>query len=102
MFQCKTLEDFHNIYLELDTVLLADVFERFRSDSMGVYKLDPSHFCTSPSLSWHACLKFTKVTLDILTDPNMNLFIDGMILINTTGFIPLLYIISRSFLGWGF
>ena len=77
VFKCKTLEDYHNLYLELDTVLLADVFERFRSESIKVYELDPVHFCTAPTLSWHACLKYTRVTLDILTDPNMNIFING-------------------------
>ena len=53
------------------------MFERFRSESIKVYELDPVHFCTAPTLSWHACLKYTRVTLDILTDPNMNIFING-------------------------
>ena len=33
VFGCKTLEDYHNLYLELDTVLLADIFERYFSFS---------------------------------------------------------------------
>ena len=54
---------------------------------MKVYGLDPTHFCTAPSLSWHACLKYTGVTLEIVTDPNMNLFIDGISLYSTTVYI---------------
>ena len=57
-------------------MLLADVFETFRKSTMDKYKLDPAHFMTAPSLSWAACLKLTKVKLDLLTDPDMSMFID--------------------------
>ena len=29
-FQCKTIADYHEIYLQLDVLLLADCFEKFR------------------------------------------------------------------------
>ena len=57
-------------------MLLADVFEYFRDFSLREYGLDPAHFCTAPGLSWVAALKYTKVKLEIPTDPNMHLFID--------------------------
>lgn len=74
VFQCRTLKDYHDLYLTLDTALLADVMERFRSDSFEVYGLDPTHFVTAPGLSWNACLKMTGIKLQLLTDPDMNIF----------------------------
>ena len=80
VFDCQTLKDYHDLYMELDTHLLADIFERFRSESMEHYKIDPAHFCTAPALSWHACLKHTGVKLDIIGDVDMNLFIDSALM----------------------
>ena len=31
---------------------------------------------TAPSLNWAACLKLTKVELELMTDPDMSMFID--------------------------
>ena len=59
-----------------DVMLLADVFETFRRTIMKQYKLDPAHFITAPGLSWTACLKLTKIQLELLRDPDMVLFID--------------------------
>ena len=53
-------------------MLLADVFETFRKSTMDNYKLDPAHFMTAPSISWAACLKLTKVKLELLTDIDMS------------------------------
>ena len=75
-FKLKTFRQFHDLYMESDVMLLADIFERFRSDSLKNYGLDPAHFATSPGLSWHACLKMTKIRLDIIRDPDMSMFID--------------------------
>ena len=80
VFGCQTLKDYHDLYMELDTHLLADIFERFRSESIKHYGLDPAHFCTAPALSWHACLKVTKQELEIIGDVDMNLFIDNALM----------------------
>ena len=44
---------------------LTDVFENFRNKCIEVYKLDPAHFLSAPGLAWQACLKITKIELDI-------------------------------------
>ena len=40
-FKCKTLGDYHDLYLQPNATLLADIFENFRSESMKNYSLDP-------------------------------------------------------------
>ena len=75
-FNCKTLGDYHDVYLKADVLLLADVFERFRTTSLDTYKLDPAHYFTSPGLAWDAMLRYTGIKLQLLTDPDMVLMIE--------------------------
>ena len=53
----KRLGDYHDLYVQSDTLLLADVFENFRNMCIKVYELDPAHFLSAPGLVWQACLK---------------------------------------------
>ena len=59
-FKCKTLGDYHDLYLKTDVNLLTDVFENFRNICLQQYKLDPANYYTSPGLSWDALLKKTN------------------------------------------
>ena len=70
-FNCKTIRDYHNLYLKSDVLLLADVFENFRKTCFKHYKLDPVHYYTSPGLAWDACLKETGQHLQLLHDYDM-------------------------------
>ena len=70
-FNCQTLQDYHDIYLKSDVLLLADVFQNFRKTCLEHYKLDPCHYYTAPGLAWDACLKETKQELQLLTDYDM-------------------------------
>ena len=56
--------------------MLADVFENFRNKCIEIYKLDLAHFVSAPGLAWQACLKITKVELELLTDIDMLLIIE--------------------------
>ena len=67
-FNCQTLQDYHDLYLTTDVLLLADVFENFRKTCLKHYKLDPCHYYTAPGLVWDACLKETKQELQLLKD----------------------------------
>ena len=53
----KTLGDYHDLYVQSDTLLLANVFENFRNMCIKVYELGPAHSLSAPELAWQACLK---------------------------------------------
>ena len=55
------LVDYHDLYVQSDTLLLADVFENFRNMCIEVYELDPAHFLSAPGLAWQAYLKKQKL-----------------------------------------
>ena len=76
-FNCKDLEDYHNVYLKTDVLLLTDIFELFRKFSKENYKLDPAHYVSSPQLSWDAMLLFTDVNLELVSFPQMFKMIDN-------------------------
>ena len=65
---CKTMKDYHNLFVKLDSYLLADCFENFRNECLENYQVDPCYFVSTPALALDACLKFTKVEIKLLTD----------------------------------
>ena len=62
----ENLGDYHDLHVQSDTLLLADVFENFGNRRIEIYELDPAHFLSAPGLSWQACLKKTEVKLELL------------------------------------
>ena len=72
----KTLGDYHDLYVQSNTFLLADVFRYFRNTCIKVYELDPAHFLSALGLAWQACLKKTEVKLELLTDVDMLLMVE--------------------------
>ena len=61
VFKMNTIGDYYDPFLKTDTLLLADVFEKFISTCLNYYKLDPCHYFSSPGLSWDAMLKMTGI-----------------------------------------
>ena len=51
-FNNKNLGDYHDLYVQGDTSLLADVFENFRNKCIEIYELDPAHFLSALGLAW--------------------------------------------------
>ena len=78
-FKLNNLGDYYNLYVQSDTLLLADVFENFRKACIKTYELDPAHFISLPGLAWQACLKKTGVELELLTDYDMLLMTEEKI-----------------------
>ena len=75
-FQLKNLREYGDLYVQSNTLLLADVFQNFRNTCLKVYGLDPAHFLSLPGLAWQACLKKTNVKIELLTDNNMLLIVE--------------------------
>ena len=40
----KHVGDYHHLYVQSDTLLLADIFENFRNKCIEIYELDPAYF----------------------------------------------------------
>lgn len=75
-FKCVYFEDYLKIYLFVDCLLLADVFNNFRSITQHNYNLEPAHFLSAPDLTWTAGLKMTDIKLELFTDVNMYLMVE--------------------------
>ena len=50
-FNNKNLGDYHDLYVQSDTLLLGDIFEHFRNKYIETYELDPAHFLSAPGLA---------------------------------------------------
>ena len=78
-FGCKSMGDYHDLYLQSDVLLLADVFESFRKLFKDTYCSDPCHYYSTPNISWDAMLKTTGISLELLSDIDMLLFCEKAI-----------------------
>ena len=75
-FKLKHLGKYHDLYVQSDTLSLADVFENFRNICLKTYELDPVHYFSLPGLAWQACLTKANVKLELLTDYEMFLIVE--------------------------
>ena len=75
-FEIKNQGEYHHLYIQSNTLSLADVFENFWNMCLKIHELDPAGFLTAPKLAWKAVLKNTKVKVNLLTDINMLLMVE--------------------------
>ena len=61
----NSLGDYHNLYVQSDTLILADVFEKFRDKNIEIYQIDPALIFSSPGLTWQICLKKSGTKLEL-------------------------------------
>ena len=76
VFEIKSHGEYHDLYVQSDTLLLPEVFENFRNTCLDIYGLDPVYFVSAPGLAWQACLKKIEVKLELITDYDMVLMIE--------------------------
>ena len=60
--EMKTMKDYHIFVFKCD-VLLLDVLEKIKNNSLKNYGLCQSHYLSAPALSWDAMLNMTKLEL---------------------------------------
>ena len=78
-FRCKTMKDYLELYLRLDTILLAAIINQYRHTTMNHFGLDPMRYTTGPSLSFDSMLRVCDVQLEPLFDTKMyKFFSDGV------------------------
>ena len=78
-FEINNLGEYHDLYVQSDTFLLADIFENFRNMCLKIYELDPIKVLSAPGFAWQAALKSTKIILDLLTTIHMLLMVEKVI-----------------------
>ena len=76
IFINKNIRDYHDLYVQSDTFLLADVFENFRNKCIEILELDPVRFLSAPRLAWRACLEKAEITSELLADIDILLMVE--------------------------
>lgn len=74
-FGCATLGEYSDLYLKIDVLLLADVFETFRDIYIKAYAIDAAYY-TAPGILFDCMLKKTAVKLELLSDYEMLLIFE--------------------------
>ena len=69
-FGMKTMKDEHGLYLKSYVLLLVDVFEKCRNNSLKNCGFCPSHYLSAPGLRWNVMLKMKKIELELIRDPD--------------------------------
>ena len=64
-FKMNTMDNYHDLNLKTDVLILADVFETFINTCLECDGLDPCHYFSSPGLSLDVMLKMTDIKLEL-------------------------------------
>ena len=87
-FNIKNLTEYAELYCSIDTLLLAEIFQKFRKTMMKFSGLDPSYYISLPGLGWDTMLKTTGCCIGLPVDIDQIQFIErgirgGFSFINT-------------------
>ena len=76
VFEINNRGEYHDLYVQNDTSLLADFYGNFRNMCLEKYGLGPVYFVSAAGLAWQVCLKKTGVKLELIRDYDMLLMIE--------------------------
>lgn len=79
MYGCQNLVDYTEVYCKIDTILLAEIFQKFRKDMLQFSGLDPANYISLPGFSFDAMLKQTKCKIQLPDDIEIVHFIESSI-----------------------
>ena len=85
----KTMKYYHDLCLKCDVLLLADVFETSRNNSIKNFGLCSSPYLSAPALRWNALLNMTKIKLQLISDFDMYIFFQKDVIVGV------FYVFSR-------
>ena len=74
-FAIKNLGQYHDLYVQSNTLLIADVFKNFWNMCLEIYELNRAKVISVPGSAWQATFKKTKGKLDLLIDIDMLLMV---------------------------
>ena len=72
----KMMQRHYDFYLKCNVLLLADVLEKIRNNSLKNYGLCPSHYLSASALSGDAMLNMKTLELELISDAEMYLFFE--------------------------
>ncbi|PKK59391.1 hypothetical protein RhiirC2_719843 [Rhizophagus irregularis] len=76
-FEMQSFGDYHDLYLETDVLLLADVFMNYTIMCLQDDGLDPSHYVSAPGMFNDSLYKSSGVELKLMTDMDEYLMVEN-------------------------
>ena len=109
-FNVKNGQEITMIYIKMDVLQLADVFEDFVEKATLEYSINPLYSYSLPGYTWKAGLKLTNIKLDFIKDKDLLLLennirggissVMGPRYIESDENTKFLYIDANNFYGW--
>ena len=99
------------LYLKMDVLQLADIFENFVEKSTLMYGINPLYSYSAPGYTWKAGLKMTNIKLDFIHSKGLLLLLENKIRGGTSSVMgdrhvqsdenkQILYIDANNLYGW--
>ena len=73
----KTMREYCEVYCLTDVAILASAFQKLRETFYAAFNLDPAHYFSLPMLAWDCCLKKTRTEFELITDPDMHVWLES-------------------------
>ena len=78
-FRIDIMEDYYDLYLKTDVLVLVYVFETFKKESTNFFELDPGNYLSTPSYIWDVIIRFTDVNSKLFSDIERYQLVESMI-----------------------